>query len=637
MRDTVVEAQGVTGLRVLVRGLIWLAVAAAVVLGVVYGLGRYHQAKAAAAAPQFFTVPASMGPVAVTVSGSGSIDAVTTQSVAPAASGRVAKVDVAVGQRVQAGDPLYELSDTQGLAQQVAAARASLAQAQAQLATLQNPTAGVDPRTAQQQGLRVQQAQLSLQQAQTALARDQAAAVTNATARSLVAGNVTAVLVLPGAQVNAGAALATVQPAGNPTVTVPVPEEDLPYLPLGTAATVAIPSLARTMTGTVTAIGTAPAPGQVTIPRSGAPAQTEQLFALTVTLAGSPAGAPQGASVTVNFTPSNNPPSAYAWSDTGSIAYPTAETVTAPQAGTVGEQAAVGATLAVGQTVATLTNPNAPQTLQQDQVAITQAQITLQGAQLTLDQTLNPTPATPQAIAVQQAAVASDDASLQQRELALTGLVTAAPIAGTVTAVGINPGDNVGPNTAVAVTLQSAAGYDALTPVDELDIGKVKVGQTAQVQVGAFPNAQYVGTVSAVSPTAVTQNGVSNYDVTVALKDQQNLLPGMSATVVIQVAAASSTLRVPAQAVTTIGATGNGIVRLLQGGRAVPTPVQVGLVGTDYTQILSGIQPGQAVIAGQATTGTGNAGAFFRGPGGFGGGAIVRGSGARQVNVGRGG
>jgi HlyD family secretion protein len=625
------------------RRLVWLLVLAAVLAGGVLAY-RQYRAHRAAQVPRYFAVPASVGSVDVTVSGTGTVQAVTTQAVTPLVAGRVAKVDVTLGQTVHAGQPLVELADTSGLAQQVAAAQATLAQAQAQLDALLHPTANQDPRSIAQAQLKVQQAQVTLQQAQLTLSRDQANAAQNAAVTTPVAGTVLSVSVVNGQQVGAGAPIATVQPAGTPTVTVPVPEEDLPYLPIGTKATIAVPALQQTLTGTVTARAATPS-GQIAVnsagmPVSGAaasnPAFTQQaLYALTVSFDQAPSGVPQGAAVLVTFQPQGSPPATYGWSDTGTITYPNPVTVTAQQAGTVQNLVAVGTALQAGQPVATILNANTQAQIQQDELNVRQDEIALQQAQLSLDQLQNPQPPTQDQIAAQQAAVQSAAQALAQKQQQLAQLTVTAPVDGKVVAVNVNPGDNVGTNTAV-VQLQAAGALQVVAPIDELDVGKVKLGMPVQVVVNAFPDVPYTGKVAAIAPTAQTQNGVSMFPVTISLDNAQNLLPGMSATAIIQVAHADRTLRVPAQAVTLVN--GNrGVVRVLEGGRPVPVQVTVGLVGSDWVQILSGLQPGQPVVAGQASTGSTNVGALFRGLGGGFGGGFGRPGGGGGAPAGRGG
>lgn len=633
---------------IVVRRVVWLVV----ILAVAYGgitLYRHQQVKKAAAVPQFYAVPASMGPVTVSVSGVGTIQAVTTQNVTPLTAGRVSKIDVTLGQSVKAGDPLYELQDTSGLTQQVESAQAALDQAQAQLQSLTDPAANQDPRALTQQQIKVQQAQLSLQQAQLNLSRDQSNATQNASVTTPIDGTVQSVNVTAGQQVNSGTPIATILPSGDPTITVPVPEEDLLFLPVGTAAMVTIPALQQVVPGTVTARATTPS-GQITLNSAGVPtsgagggagATTQSLYPLTVRLSQAIPGAPQNAAVLVAFTPQNNPPASYQWSDTGSITYPTPMTVTAQQSGVVGDLLTQGQAVKAGQSVASVTNSASATTIQQDQIALQQDQLNLQQAQVSLDQLQHPQPGSADQVAAQQATIASDEQSLAQKQQQLGELTVRAPIEGKVVTINANPGDNVTTSTA-GVVLQAAAGLETVAPIDELDIGKVKVGMPAQISITAFPNAQYTGKVVQIAPSATNQNGVSTYQVTVSLDKQDNLLPGMSATATIAVNAVTNALRVPAQAVTVAPNGTSGVVRVMDSGVPRPVRVGVGLVSTDWVQITSGLQVGQPVVAGQASTSTGNTAALLRGGfggGGFGGGgfAVRAGGGAGRAGGGGGG
>ncbi len=602
------------------------AVLLLIVGGGVYGLRSYQRVHAASAPPQYFTVPAQTGPVQVSVSGTGSIQAATVDGVTPSAAGPVAAVAVQVGQRVAAGDPLFRVADTQGYAQQVAAARASLAQAQSQLLSLQQPAASVSPLTIQASSIRVRQSQLALTQAQWTLKQQEATLASDTQATTPVAGVVQAVDVVAGQTVSGNAPLASVLPAGAPTVSVPVPEGELPYLPVGTSAAVGIPSLAITTSGTVQSVGTTPTSsvavnvaGQPQTHSSVSSSQTEQFYPLTLTLAQALGTAPHDASVQVTFTPASGAPAGltttWGWNFTGSLVFPAAVTVAAAQAGTVSDPVAVGAQVQAGQVLATVTNPNAATTLQADQMAVTQDTLALQGAEVALAQTEHPQGATPSAIAAQQAQVTSAAQSLDLKQAQLSALLVRAPVSGTVTAVNVTAGQSVGTGTS-AVLIEPLQKLEAQVSVDELSIGSVHAGQPVQLVVNAFPKTPFTGRVTLVAPTAQTQNGVSMYPVTIAVTNPAHLLPGMSVTANIQVASVAKALRVPAQAVTTLQ-TGQGIVRVLRGGKPTPVRVRVGLVGSQYTQILSGLTPGTPVVAGQASSGS-NGFAFFRAAGGGG-------------------
>ncbi len=624
----------------------WVGVAAAVVVlgaGGYYAYSRHAAAVAAAAAPpRYITATAGMGPVATTVTGSGSIAPVATQTVDPQVSGTVGQVDVTVGQDVKAGQALFQMVDTSGLAEQVTSAEAALAQAQQQLASDQNPSASVDPRTVQSDQLRVQQAQANLTQAEANLSEAQSTAAADAQVTSPVAGTVQAVNVVAGQQVTANSAIAVIQPSGTPTITVGVPEQDLPYLPVGSAAVVSVPAVQATVPGTVTAVADTSS-GQVEVNGSGevvsggAGTSPQALYDLTVTPSQPLSGVPSGATATVTFTPQGHPPAIWSWAAAGTVAFPATVDATAQQAGTVSDLPAVGATVGAGQQIATVTPAaGSANTVQQDQYQVQQDQIALQEAQITLSEAQSPTPPSAETVAAAEATVSSDEQTLAQRQQALSELTVTAPIAGVVTAVDVQPAEVVGPST-TGVTIESSDQFQAQVSIAEDSIGQVATGDAAAVTVSALPGQTFAGTVATISPVASGGSGVSAYTVSIDVAKPQGLLAGMSATANITTEQVASTLRVPTAAVKT-GASGQKTVSLMESGKPVAVPVQTGLTSTQWTQITSGVEPGQTIVLGVLPHGAtrsaargGAAGAagvgvvtigggFAGGGGGFGGG-----------------
>lgn len=623
-----VGAGGVRG--VLVRVIVWVLVLGAAGTAAFLIYRRVH-ARQTSSAPQYFTVPASIGPVTVDVSGSGTVEPVQTASVSTSVPGQVQKVDVQVGQTVQAGQVLYTLSDTTGLAAQLQSAKAQLASAQSQLSSLQDPAASISQTTIASDQAKIQQDQDTLQQDEATLATAQQAVTTDATVVAPAAGTITAVNVRTGESVQAGASLATLLPDSTPQVTVSVPEQDLAYVPVGTLATVVLPMQASVQAKVVLAD---PLPsGSVSVNSSGTVSGasgstvTESEYALTLDFTQSPGNVPAGEVVQVTLQPQGTPPSRYNWTFAASMVVPATLNLTAQGSGTVTQVPTLGETVSSGQQVAAIDDTAASQAVTTDQMRVQQDQTALQNAQLQLSADEHPAAASASSLQTAEAQVASDEVTVQRDEANITALTVTAPFAGEVTAVDVTVGQNLSAG-ATGLTLDSTA-LEISLPVDELDIGKVKLGQKVQLAVTAFPGTTYTGTVTAISPVPSSSSGVSTYPVTVTLQNTQNLQEGMSATASIGVSSVASTLRVPAQAVTlSAGSASSGVLQIMQNGTPVTKTVQVGLVGTNYDQILSGIQVGQLVVAGEATTtttgaaGPGAAGAAFALRGGFGGGGF---------------
>ncbi len=72
--------------------------------------------------------------------------------------------------------------------------------------------------------------------------------------------------------------------------------------------------------------------------------------------------------------------------------------------------------------------------------------------------------------------------------------------------------------------------------VDEIDIGKVTVGQEVSIRVSAFREEVFTGKVSKIEPLAIVQQGVTIFPVLIDIQNKNNLLLlGMNTDVVIQV------------------------------------------------------------------------------------------------------
>jgi multidrug resistance efflux pump len=93
--------------------------------------------------------------------------------------------------------------------------------------------------------------------------------------------------------------------------------------------------------------------------------------------------------------------------------------------------------------------------------------------------------ATPQQIAVDQASVDTATANLTDAQEAVAGANLVSTIAGTVASVGIADGDSVtagsSSSTAQIVVIGKGSSYDLTTSIAVADIGKVAIGQEADV------------------------------------------------------------------------------------------------------------------------------------------------------------
>ena len=124
----------------------------------------------------------------------------------------------------------------------------------------------------------------------------------------------------------------------------------------------------------------------------------------------------------------------------------------------------------------------------------------------------------------------------------------------------------------------------------ESDVTDIDVGQEATLTFPGLDDATGTGEVTSISPTATTSSSVVTYAALVAITEHpDDLRLGQSASVTITTASVEDVTIVPSVAVTTSGT--RSTVTVVSDGAQAVTPVEVGVVGADYTQILSASRP----------------------------------------------
>ena len=147
------------------------------------------------------------------------------------------------------------------------------------------------------------------------------------------------------------------------------------------------------------------------------------------------------------------------------------------------------------------------------------------------------------------AQVAQSQASLTAIETDMKKAIIRSPISGIVLDRQVDPGQTVAASfqTPTLFTLaQDLTKMRLIVDVDEADIGNVRVGQTAQFRVDAYPDRSFSSKVSEVRSTPKTSNGVVTYQTVLAVDNSERLLqPGMTATAEITVTHVADALLVP--------------------------------------------------------------------------------------------
>jgi membrane fusion protein, copper/silver efflux system len=133
--------------------------------------------------------------------------------------------------------------------------------------------------------------------------------------------------------------------------------------------------------------------------------------------------------------------------------------------------------------------------------------------------------------------------------------------------------------------------------VFEMDARSVRVGSSVAMSVDALPGKTYRGRITFLYPTVDEKTRTITARAEVANRDGA-LRPGMYATAVIR-PASTRVLTVPRQAVLPTG-TQNLVFMNSGDGRFIPKSVAVGAKGDSLVEIVSGLKPGDEVIASAA-------------------------------------
>ncbi len=133
--------------------------------------------------------------------------------------------------------------------------------------------------------------------------------------------------------------------------------------------------------------------------------------------------------------------------------------------------------------------------------------------------------------------------------------------------------------------------------VDELDILSLSVGQEAAITLDALPGQSFTGTVKKINSTGTNDGGSTKYTVTMEVPRTEQMLDGMNASVRIEVSCLDSVLAVPAAAIYEDGNRTYVYTALDEksGDPANPVDVITGASDGSNVEILSGLDAGATV------------------------------------------
>jgi HlyD family secretion protein/macrolide-specific efflux system membrane fusion protein len=206
-------------------------------------------------------------------------------------------------------------------------------------------------------------------------------------------------------------------------------------------------------------------------------------------------------------------------------------------------------------------------------------------------------------VAVKQAQVTFNAASDQLR---YTHII--APMNGTVTERGIQPGEVVTPGVQATfegkalLTISDLSSLLVKVDLNQIDVAKVKLGQKVTVTLDALPGKSYEATITKVAPASITpkdkQVDVFPVEATLTTADPQ-IKPGMTADVRIHIETRAHVLSLPSEAVVKEN-TKHFVTKVLPAPdgkqKTDKVEVKVGARNDRAVEIVSGIAEGDKVL-----------------------------------------
>src|SRR5215208_5888024 len=232
--------------------------------------------------------------------------------------------------------------------------------------------------------------------------------------------------------------------------------------------------------------------------------------------------------------------------------------------------------------------------------------------------------------------IAQAQASLRDAQSLLAKTTIFAPMTGRVTRLNVQEGETaimgtLNKDAATLLTISDMSVLETKVKVDETDVSRISVGDSAEVQIDAFPDTTFVGRVVEISNSSVRgatgqqQNAdqAVDYEVTIQLVNTPNeTRPDFSATAKIITDSRREALSIPIIALTvrenealakedTAVGLGKpkpkkevgkkdveGVFVVAADNKVTFRPVKVGIAGEKHFEVLNGLKSGDKIVAG---------------------------------------
>ncbi len=196
--------------------------------------------------------------------------------------------------------------------------------------------------------------------------------------------------------------------------------------------------------------------------------------------------------------------------------------------------------------------------------------------------------------------------ALDQANVRLSETVVRAPIDGIILQKYVEEGQiiasgisNVGGGTPIADIANMKHVY-VEAGIDEIDVGKINIGQPARIIAEAYPQMTFHGKIIRIAPEAKVEQNVTLFGVIIEVENiDGKLKSGMNATSEITIAREDNVILVPTVALSMSGPVTRKSqeteVLLKQGNEYVPRPIKIGQSNFKEATVLDGLKEGDIV------------------------------------------
>jgi len=154
--------------------------------------------------------------------------------------------------------------------------------------------------------------------------------------------------------------------------------------------------------------------------------------------------------------------------------------------------------------------------------------------------------------------VVRTEVSFENAKISLDDTLVKSPISGTIISRPVEVGQVISSPTSafgegsILMTMADLSKVRVRALVDEIDVGKVRLGQSVSIKVAAYRDKEFIGTVTKIEPKAYIQQNVTTFPVLIDIDNKENLLLiGMNTDVVIQILNKDVSLSVPTMSLRT--------------------------------------------------------------------------------------